>query len=280
MASDGIRVLYEVSFSSGAVGVMKAIRRIVRRAVPEPIRLRIVAGRRAARDCVTGDARRMVGPEALGAPLDDANLVLAIAQPIRRTDHWRGKLNNLRLAGERLGCAACGPEQILSFWRLIGRPDARNGFSVGRSIRSGRVEADMGGGLCQISGLLYELGLRVGMDIAERHPHAKDLYDEDTRFTPLGLDATVVWGHKDLRLRNGLRHPLIFSFDLTDEAIEGRVHSHAAVRLAEIAIERNDDARTFARRVRVWRGGEPAGRVMISEDCYIPRSRLDETLGR
>jgi vancomycin resistance protein VanW len=39
-----------------------------------------------------------------------------------------------------------------------------------------------------------------------------DLYTDETRFTPLGLDATVVYGHKDLRVKN--KHPFPIYFDL------------------------------------------------------------------
>jgi vancomycin resistance protein VanW len=40
------------------------------------------------------------------------------------------------------------------------------------------------------------------LEIIERHAHSIDIYREEERFTPLGADATVVWGFKDLRLRN------------------------------------------------------------------------------
>jgi vancomycin resistance protein VanW len=38
----------------------------------------------------------------------------------------------------------------------------------------------MGGGLCQLSGIVYEAGLRAGLDPAERHPHSRDLYARRT----------------------------------------------------------------------------------------------------
>jgi vancomycin resistance protein VanW len=193
-------------------------------------------------------------------------IAVLVRQPIRKSDHWQGKLFNLNTAATRLNAIALEPGQIFSFWNLIGPPREANGFTVGRSIRNDRVEADVGGGLCQLSGLVYELGLRSGMEIVERYPHSQDLYTEDMRFTSLGLDATVVWGHKDLRLRNSLNQRLVLSFEVTDETIEGRIHADGAILPAEITIERFDHA-DRVRHVRVSR--YVGGRCdLISSDAY------------
>lgn len=44
--------------------------------------------------------------------------------------------------------------------------------------------------------------------IVERHSHSIDIYQEHERFTPLGSDATVVYGYKDLQFQNNLNIPL------------------------------------------------------------------------
>jgi len=60
---------------------------------------------------------------------------------------------------------------------------------------------DYGGGLCQLSGIIYHAVLEAGLEILERHPHSLDIYTATTRYTPLGSDAAVVYGHKDLRFK-------------------------------------------------------------------------------
>lgn len=67
-----------------------------------------------------------------------------------------------------------------------------------------------GRGLCQLSGLIYYISLLAGLELIERHPHSLAIYDETTGFTPLGSEATVVYGYKDLRLRNNTDAPLQF----------------------------------------------------------------------
>ena len=242
------------------------MRRFLRRALPESLRLRLAEARRGLRDIARGDVFCPAAAAAAGLAPEGWLAVVAISQPIRRSAHWQGKLHNLRLAAARLDGTVCASGQVLSLWRLLGRPDIANGYAMGRSIRNGRVEADAGGGLCQISGLLYELGLRAGMKIAERHPHTQDLYTEDSRFTPLGLDATVVFGHKDMRLRNVLAQPLGFAFAVDGERIEGRMLAGAPLAPCGIEIVRRDDA-AGTRRVDVWRSSDET-RALVSRDSY------------
>ncbi|HTP30232.1 MAG TPA: VanW family protein, partial [Anaeromyxobacteraceae bacterium] len=46
----------------------------------------------------------------------------------------------------------------------------------------------------------------------ERHSHSIDLYTDSTRFAPLGADATVAYGRKDLRFENTLTGLVSFGF--------------------------------------------------------------------
>jgi hypothetical protein len=118
--------------------------------------------------------------------------VLEVVQDIKPSAFFEGKLANIGLGAKRLDGVVVAPGEVLSFWKLVGRPSAAAGFEIGRSIRGGAAGADIGGGLCQLSGIAYEAGCG-GSEVVERHPHSRDLYAEEDRFTPLGLDATVVW---------------------------------------------------------------------------------------
>jgi vancomycin resistance protein VanW len=74
------------------------------------------------------------------------------------------------------------------------------------------LKDSLGGGLCQLSGLIYYISLHANLEILERHSHSVDIYTDETRFTPLGSDATVAYGYKDLKIRNNLKDPIRFSF--------------------------------------------------------------------
>ena len=111
-------------------------------------------------------------------------------------------MHNLKLAIQSIESVDILPREIFSFWKIVGNPSKRNGFIGSRSIINGQVTNSIGGGLCQLSGLVYYLSLKSGLEILERHNHSMDIYTEETRFTPLGSDATVVYGYKDLKIRN------------------------------------------------------------------------------
>ncbi|RYD18917.1 MAG: vanw family protein [Verrucomicrobiaceae bacterium] len=109
-----------------------------------------------------------------------------------------GKVQNLRAACRRLHGIEVPAGEVFSFWKQLGRTTRARGFTQGRELRSGCMVPNLGGGLCQLSGLIHAAGLEAGLEIVERHEHSRTLPG-----TPLPpeRDATVFWNYVDLRLR-------------------------------------------------------------------------------
>lgn len=240
--------------------MITALRRLARAYVPQAPRLAFAAARRGLRDRLTGERRLLVRRSLGAAP--PPHTIVEISQPIRNSAFLEGKLANLRVGTSRLDGVTIAQGQIFSFWALLGRPTAEAGFSLGRSIRGGAVGGEIGGGLCQLSGIAYELLLRGGFRVLERHPHSHDLYSEEERFTPLGLDATVVWPYRDLRLANGLGVPVTARFAIEGMTLRASLHAPRAIVPLSVVIQRTDQP--GRREVRVSREGEP-----ISHDLYL-----------
>jgi vancomycin resistance protein VanW len=243
------------------------IRSRLRNAVPLPLRQHARALLRWSSD-IRQDVRSHLGTRERDLDLGDLRLVCEVSQAVRRSTHWEGKLSNLRLGATRLERVCLGPGQLFSFWHFVGNPSAKRGFATGRSIQSGRVQADTGGGLCQLSGLCYELALRAGLEIRERFPHSHDLYDDTTRFTPLGLDATVVWGVKDLRFVNPHPWPVLFAFEVSDQTITGRAFCKHPIVACELDLSSHADPATGAKEVMVRRRAFGGEMEKISHDVY------------
>lgn len=239
--------------------MLTALRRLARSYLPEAPRLAVALARRRLRDRWSGDAVRMAG-RTVGADAAHAPFV-ELTQPIRNTGFVEGKRANIALGAGRLDGVLIAPGEIFSFWALIGRPSPEAGFEIGRSIRGGTVGGEIGGGLCQVSGIAYELLLRGGLTALERYPHSHDLYTEAERFTPLGMDATVVWPYRDLRLANPHDVPVTLHFAVDGMTLRASLHAPRALRPQEIEIQRID--RQGSREVRVSRGG-----AQISHDHY------------
>ena len=240
------------------------LRRSLRATVPEPLRIGVALARRRAADLLCGQARRLAR-QRRGDNLP--HLITCVTQDIRQTALWQGKLANIRLGAARLDGVVLEPGQILSFWALVGRPVESAGFAMGRAIRADVLGGDIGGGLCQLSGLAYELGLRAGLSVVERHAHSRDLYAEHERFTPLGLDATVVWPWKDLRLANLTDAPVHLRFSVADMRLTAAAHGAAPLAPHTIALVRRDAP--GERQVEVTRTAPGGAPQMVSRDCYV-----------
>jgi vancomycin resistance protein VanW len=243
---------------AGKVGAMlSAARRLLRRLVPVPLRQAVALARRG----LTGRGlayAQLALPEVAA----DWQTVCTVEQPIKQSRLWEGKLHNLQIGAAMVSNVIIAPGEVLSLWALLSRPTAARGFALGRAIREDAETGDVGGGLCQLSGLIYELGLRAGLEVIERHPHSRDLYEcEEDRFTPLGLDATIVWPWKDLRLRNGLRQPLRLCCAVEGLILRGALTALRPISCCGVRIERSDQPGN--KKVTIWRDDE-----LLSVDFY------------
>ncbi|MDQ8190137.1 VanW family protein [Roseibacillus persicicus] len=107
-----------------------------------------------------------------------------------------GKVQNLRVACQLLDGLAIPAGKTFSFWKQVGRTTRRRGFAVGRELREGCILPNVGGGLCQLSNGLYDLALKCGFTIDERHAHTRVIPGS---LAEQGRDATVFWNYVDLR---------------------------------------------------------------------------------
>lgn len=137
--------------------------------------------------------------------------------PDRGTPEIRAnRLWNLQLAANRIHCLRLVPSGIFSFCHRVGEPTASNGFREAPVFVRGRVLTDVGGGLCLIATNLFNTFLQSGCEILERHCHSIDAYG-DKRFYPLGQDAAVAYGYKDLVVRNSSPIALQLRFQVLRE---------------------------------------------------------------
>jgi vancomycin resistance protein VanW len=128
--------------------------------------------------------------------------VAELAVPISRADRFahpaleQGKRRNLELAVPYFDGLLLTPQCTLSFWRVLGRASEKRGFSWGMELRGGCVTPAIGGGLCLLSNAIFELAVRSGWRIIERHGHSLEAVPPPAGAVP--LDATVAWPDVDL----------------------------------------------------------------------------------
>lgn len=137
-----------------------------------------------------------------------------------------GKVENLRAAARALHGLEIPAGEVFSFWRQLGRTTGRRGFTTGRELREGCLIPNIGGGLCQITGLLYQAALEAGLTIVERHAHSRLIPGS---MAEADLDATVFWNYVDLRFKADFPWRLEVLLDATDLKIILRAERRTAV---------------------------------------------------
>jgi vancomycin resistance protein VanW len=203
------------------------------RSLPQDWKATLQATKRQQQDRRSGDFDLFANP----VPLIDPAAWIAqvkITQELKSTDYSDNKWHNLAIAIRCLEPVVIPPGAIFSFWHAVGNPIKVRGYRVGRTLINGALQPVAGGGLCQLSGLIYLLGLHTDCTILERHPHSQDIYTDETRFTPLGSDATVVFGYKDLRIKNTTETPIRFQFDLYKTQITGMIMAMNPIAIYDI----------------------------------------------
>ena len=108
-------------------------------------------------------------------------------------------------------------------------------------IRNGELGFEIGGGVCQVSSIVYLAALRAGLTILERHSHSVDIYQEHERVAPLGADATVVYGTKDFQFMNNLDGDIQLIFNVLEKEITLTILSKTPIEERLLHFERHDE---------------------------------------
>lgn len=162
-----------------------------------------------------------------GTAEDHPHVVARHATPLTRPlsgldpELQRNKVVNLRLAVARLDGLVVGPGRRLSFWKHVGPPTYRRGFLDGMVLDHGRVVAGAGGGLCQLTNLLFWMTLHTPLSVVERWRHSYDVFPDADRTQPFGSGATCAWPALDLQLENRTLFPWRLALRVTATHLEG-----------------------------------------------------------
>lgn len=113
-----------------------------------------------------------------------------------------GKINNLKLAIRRLDGVVLEPGKTFSYWFTIGNPTVRHGYLPGLMLKDGQLVEGIGGGLCQMSNLIYWLTLHTPLTVVERWRHGYDVFPDASRTQPFGSGATCYYPFLDLVIEN------------------------------------------------------------------------------
>ena len=122
------------------------------------------------------------------------------------------RLNNVILASEAVNGYVLEPGEEFSFNRVVGQRTAARGYLPGPAISGNTTILAYGGGVCQVSSMIYSAIMDTDVKVIERWPHSLPV-----EYVPRGRDAAVSWGTLDFRFMNNTDHPIRI-----DAEVDGR----------------------------------------------------------
>lgn len=140
---------------------------------------------------------KTVTREETGRGLDLRDYVLAGTCTTSFRGSSAGRINNIRVASERLNGLVLPSGATASLDAIFGRRTTANGYKEGGIYLNGELVDGIGGGICQVSSTAYNALMNAGVTVTMRYPHSSPV-----TYLPLGTDAAIAAGAKDLRFRN------------------------------------------------------------------------------
>ena len=121
----------------------------------------------------------------------------------------QNKAVNLALASEKINGIVIKPNEVFSFWHLVGKTSVRKGYKEGRVISKGKLKMGVGGGLCNLANTLNLLVLHSPLEIIELHTYsdALDPGAERNRL-PFSSGTSVSYNYIDYRFKNNTPHDM------------------------------------------------------------------------
>ncbi|MCI9079329.1 MAG: VanW family protein [Lachnospiraceae bacterium] len=112
--------------------------------------------------------------------------------------------HNIQVGASRINGTFLLPGEQVSFDKVIHDSSDGQSFQAAGSYLNGKVVQTEGGGICQVSTTAYNALLLAGIIPVRRLPHSMTVH-----YVPLGLDAAISEGVKDLIVENKYDVPII-----------------------------------------------------------------------
>lgn len=158
---------------------------------------------------------KAVYPQTLPYPLFSASNGLYNANMGFDMTLQGNKVFNSKLAARTLNGLLIRPGETFSFWQVVRDADKHIPYKDGSVVRNGKLGVAYGGGLCQLSNLLFWVLLHSPLTVVERETHKVKDFPTLRNMEPEGVDATISEGWIDLKLTNDtdITFQIVVAFD-------------------------------------------------------------------
>lgn len=133
------------------------------------------------------------------------------------------RVTNVVLSAKSTSDVLLMPGEEFSYNTLTGTRTKSNGYKDAPVIVNGKLEQDVGGGVCQVSSTLFNSVLYSGLDVTSRRNHSLK-----SSYVSIGRDAMVSDGGSDFRFKNPYSHPVYIKNIVSNGVITSRIYGNAA----------------------------------------------------
>lgn len=135
------------------------------------------------------------------------------------------KKTNLMIAAKKLNGLVIHPNEIFSFWYLVGEATRKYGYKEGLVISKTGFRSEIGGGLCQLANMIHYLILNSPLEVVELHHHSDALFPDDRRRVPFGTGTSVFYNYLDYRFKNTTDQDVQLLLWVNDDILCGELRS-------------------------------------------------------
>jgi vancomycin resistance protein YoaR len=125
---------------------------------------------------------------------------------------------NIRLASRKLNGIVLMPGDVVSFNQTVGERTVEGGYQVAGVLKDGKHDTGLGGGICQVSGTLYNALILADLKIVHRENHSIPV-----PYIAVGRDATVDYGDLDLVFKNNTDKAIAVCSDWSPGSLTFRI---------------------------------------------------------
>ncbi|MEY8523686.1 hypothetical protein D7X98_06860 [bacterium 1XD8-76] len=150
--------------------------------------------------------------EAAAASANAADYVLAGTCTTSFRGSSAARINNIRVAAGNMNGFVLASGSAASLDAIFQPRTSANGYKSAGVYSGGKLVNGIGGGICQVSSTAYNALMNAGVTVTMRYPHSSPV-----SYLPLGTDAAISSGSKDLQFRNDYLHPIVL-----ETVVEGK----------------------------------------------------------
>lgn len=152
--------------------------------------------------------------------------------------YQENKLHNLKMAAQTIHHLILKPNEVFSYYHTQQFNPYQKQMKEGLCVVDEEMHYVKGGGVCQLSNMLYYLALNSPLTVLERHSHTIQMVANSIHSLPL-CDATLVEGWCDLKLKNNTDQTLQIVIRFESSKMEVALYSNCPQEIIYHAEARN-----------------------------------------